>query len=273
MIRSGLVKIPIGMAAIVLLLYLAALAALAVEQRKFLFLPGGEVVEPQQAGLHKAQALYLTTEDGETLFAWYKPPAPDKPLLLYFHGNGGNLAIQAGMLQAITAAGNGVLAVEYRGYPGSTGSSSEQGLLLDAEAAYAKAQALGIPDAKIVVFGQSLGSGVAVALAARHKVGALVLDSPFTSAQAVASRLYWMFPVGWVMKDPFHSDERITKVTAPLLIVHGTADPVIPFDLGETLFGLANQPKTFIKVNGMGHLAIGAALPQVLDWIGRTVRS
>lgn len=262
-------KLLIILAALAATLYLAAFAALAFAQRSFVFQPGGEVVTPAIAG---AQVLHLDTEDGQKLLAWYVAPAPNKPLILYFHGNGGNLTIQTELLRALIAGGSGLLAVEYRGYPGSTGSPSEHGLLIDAEAAYAKVLALGVPAERIVVVGQSLGSGVAVALAARHKVGAVVLDSPFTSALAVASRLYGMFPVRWVMLDPFHSDERIGRVQAPLFIVHGTADPVIPFQFGKALFELANQPKTFLPVEGAGHLSIYYVLPQVRAWIDGVMR-
>ena len=257
-------KFLIFVAALAVALYLAAFAALAFAQRSFVFQPGGEVLPPAIAG---AEVLKLRTEDGETLIAWHVAPAPGKPLLLYFHGNGGNLTLQTELLRALIAGGNGLMAVEYRGYPGSTGSPSERGLLLDAEAAYAKALALGTAPERIVVVGQSLGSGVAVALAVRHEVGAVVLDSPFTSALAVASRLYGMFPVRWVMLDPFPSDERIVKVKAPLLVVHGTADGVIPFEFGKGLYDLANQPKTFMPVEGAGHLSLGYVLPQVRTWI------
>lgn len=257
-------KFLILLAALAAALYLAAFAALAFAQRSFIYLPSGEASAPAIPG---AEGIKLDTRDGETLLAWYRAPASDKPLILYFHGNGGNLAIQAEMLAALSAGGYGLMAVEYRGYPGSTGSPSEKGLILDAEAAYAKVLALGTPAERIVVVGQSLGSGVAVALASGHKIGALVLDSPFTSALAVASRLYGMFPVRWVMLDPFHSDERIGKVTAPLFIVHGSADPVIPFEFGKALFELANQPKTFVPVEGAGHLSLGYVLPEVRAWI------
>ncbi len=257
-------KVLIILAAVVAALYLAAFAALAFTQRSFIYLPDGEASAPALAG---AEIVRLDTADGEKLHAWYRAPAAGKPLILYFHGNGGNLTIQAGLLQALTTGGYGLMAVEYRGYPGSSGSPSEKGLILDAEAAYAEVLALGTPAERIVVVGQSLGSGVAVALAARRKVGALVLDSPFTSALAVAQRIYGMFPVRWVMLDPFHSDQRIAKVTVPLLIVHGTADSVIPFEFGRALFELANQPKTFVPVEGAGHLSLGHVLPEVRAWI------
>jgi fermentation-respiration switch protein FrsA (DUF1100 family) len=164
-----------------------------------------------------------------------------------------------------------LLAVEYRGYPGSTGSPSEQGLLSDGAAGYAKALALGVPAARIVAMGESLGTGVAVDLAARHEIGALVLDSPYSSTADVAATRYWMFPVRLLMRDQFRSDAKVAKVKAPVLMVHGTADATIPIRFGEKLFALANEPKQFVRVEGEGHLALGSVIPQVLQWIDQTM--
>jgi len=160
----------------------------------------------------------------------------------------------------LTETGDGLLGVEYRGYPGSTGSPSEEGLLRDGEATYAKALELGFPADHIVAMGESLGTGVAVDLAARHPVAALVLDSPFSATVDVAAARYWMFPVRLLMRDQFRSDERIGKVSAPVLMVHGTADRTIAIGFAERLFALANEPKTFMRVSGAGHLALGEVI-------------
>jgi uncharacterized protein len=252
-------------------LYLLALAALAFGQRKLLYFPYAREVAPASIGLPKAEILYLQTDDGERLLAWFIAPSPDRPLILYFHGNANGLADRSERFQALTTSGDGLLAVEYRGYPGSTGSPSEAGLLSDGEAGYRKALTLGVPPARIVAMGESLGSGVAVDLAARHKVGALVLDSPYSSIVDVAAARYWMFPVRLLMRDPFHSDEKIGGVAAPALIVHGTADATIPIRFAEKLFALAKEPKEFVRVEGAGHLALGSVIPQVLQWIDRTM--
>jgi len=145
-----------------------------------------------------------------------------------------------------------LVALSYRGYGGSTGTPSEVGLIADAETAYAFAAAH-VPAARIAAFGESLGSGVAVALASRHPVGRVVLEAPFTSAADVAARTYWYLPVRALMKDPFRSDARIGQIKAPLLIMHGTRDGVVPFALGERLFALANEPKRFVRFADGGH--------------------
>jgi fermentation-respiration switch protein FrsA (DUF1100 family) len=252
-------------------LYCVALAAVAVYQRKLMYFPQSVEVAPAAAGLPQARVLGLKTADGESLVAWYIAPAPGKPLILYFHGNGGGLELRNVRFQKLTETGDGLLAVEYRGYGHSSGTPSEEGLHLDGEAGYAEALALGAAPKTIVVMGESLGSGVAVPLAARHDVGALVLDSPFSSAADVAASLYWMFPVRLLMRDQFRSDEAIGAVHAPVLIVHGDADRVTPIRFAEKLYALANEPKRFIRVEGAGHLALGQAIPKVLDWIGSAI--
>jgi fermentation-respiration switch protein FrsA (DUF1100 family) len=257
--------------AVCILIYLVALAALAFGQRKLLYFPYAREVPPASVGLANAESLYLETEDAERLLAWYVAPAPGRPLILYFHGNANGLADRGARFQKLTETGDGLLAVEYRGYPGSTGSPSEEGLLRDGEATYAKAIALGLPAARLVVMGESLGTGIAVDVASRHPIGALVLDSPYSSIADVAAARFWMFPVRRLMRDQFHSDEKIGKVAAPVLMAHGSSDMTVPIRFGERLFALANQPKEFIRVDGAGHLALGLVIPQVLRWIDQTM--
>lgn len=159
------------------------------------------------------------------------------------------------------------MALEYRGYGGSTGSPSEEGLHRDAEAGYETALALGAAPKDIVVMGESLGAGVAVPLAARHEVGAVVLDSPFSSIVDVAAAHFWMFPVRILMRDRFRSDLVIGSVHAPLLVVQGDTDEVTPIRFAEKLYALANEPKRFIRVEGAGHLALGFKIPEALRWL------
>ena len=252
-------------------LYLALFVGLFFGQRKILFRCDAAEVDPATLGLN-AQTLRLKTEDGESLVAWSFPPtAPGRPLILYFHGNAGGLDLRVERFRAMAEAGMGLLAIEYRGYASSTGSPSERGLKLDGEAAYAAAIRSGVSPERIVALGESLGSGVAVALAARHKIGALVLDSPYSSIADVAAATYWFVPVRALLRDPFHNDLLIGSVTAPTLIVHGTKDLVVPIRFGEKLFALANSPKEFWRVEGAPHLAMGERLAETLDWIDRTV--
>jgi fermentation-respiration switch protein FrsA (DUF1100 family) len=257
--------------AVCLWIYLIALVLVALGQRKILYFPYGAEVAPASVGLGEAEVLHLTTEDDETLLAWFIAPKPGRSLILYFHGNANGLADRGERFRVLTAQGDGLLAVEYRGYPGSTGRPTETGLLRDGEAAYLRALALGVPASRIVAMGESLGSGVAVDLAARRKVGALVLDSPYSSIADVAAARFWMFPARLLLQDQFHSDEKIHRVSAPVLMVHGTADRNVPLRFGERLFALARSPKRLIPVVGAGHLAMGEKLADVLAWIDQAV--
>jgi fermentation-respiration switch protein FrsA (DUF1100 family) len=256
--------------AVCIALYAALVAGLYFGQRKILFRCDAAEVDPAAIGL-KADIVRLKTEDGESLLAWSIPPAPGRPVILYFHGNAGGLDLRVERFRAMAEAGIGLLGIEYRGYASSTGSPSERGLKLDGEATYAAAIASGVAPERIVPLGESLGSGVAVALAARHKVGALVLDSPYSSIADVAAATYWFVPVRALLRDPFRNELLIGSVKAPTLIVHGTKDAVVPIRFGEKLFGLANPPKDFWRVEGAAHLAMGERLAETLDWIAQTV--
>jgi uncharacterized protein len=253
------------------MLYAAAFVVLFVGQRKILFWAHADEVDPKTLGL-KAETLRIKTEDGESLLAWSIPPAPGRPLILYFHGNTGGLDLRVNRFHAMAKAGMGLMAIEYRGYASSTGRPTERGLKLDGEAAYAAAIASGVAPERIVTLGESLGSGVAVSIAARRKVGALVLDSPYSSIADVAAATYWFVPVRALLRDPFRNDLLIGSVNAPTLMVHGTADRVVPVRFGEKLFALANPPKAFWRVEGAGHLAMDERLADTLDWITRTVQ-
>jgi uncharacterized protein len=253
-------------------LYGLLVIGLYLGQRRILFPRDAAETDPSTLGL-KAEILRLKTEDGESLLSWRIPPLAGRPLILYFHGNSGGIDLRFERFRAIAEAGMGLLAIEYRGYASSTGSPTEHGLKLDGEAAYAAAIASGVAPERIVPLGESLGSGVAVALAARHKVGALVLDSPYSSIADVAAAAYWFVPVRALLRDPFRNDLLIGSVDAPTLIVHGTKDRVVPIRFGEKLFALAGPPKEFWPVEGAAHLALGERFAETLDWIARTVAS
>ena len=233
--------------------YAAGLAVLFFAQRAFLFpVPTAARTSPQQAGFPEAEEHVLDTADGEKVIVWHVPAKPGHPVVLFFHGNGDFLAGRVGRFRGITADGTGLVALSYRGYAGSTGAPSEQGLLNDAEAAYVFTTARYKAD-QIVVWGFSLGTGVAVALAADAPVGRLILEAPYTSTADVAASLFWFLPVRLVMRDQFHSDERIARVNVPLLIMHGEKDPAISIRFGERLFALAHEPKQFVRFPDGGH--------------------
>lgn len=238
---------------VVAVVYLGGLLWLYLKQREMLFpIPPVGRTAPAAAGLPEAEEHVLTTADGEKIIVWHVPAKPGRPVVLFFPGNGDFLAGLVARFKAITADGTGLVGLSYRGYAGSSGSPSEQGLLQDAAAAYAFTAARYRADA-IVLWGFSLGTGAAVAIAAEHPVGKLILEAPYTSTVDVAAALFPYAPIRLMMRDPFHSDRRIAGVTAPLLIMHGTADPVIPLGFGERLFSLAHEPKQMVRFPGGGH--------------------
>jgi fermentation-respiration switch protein FrsA (DUF1100 family) len=233
--------------------YLAGLVLLFAKQRSMLFpIPTAERTAPAAAGFPQAEEHVLTTSDGEKVIVWHVPPKPGRAVVLFFPGNGDFLAGRVSRFNGITADGTGLVALSYRGYAGSTGAPSEQGLLLDAAAAYGFATER-YDARRIVAWGFSLGTGVAVAVASGHLVGRLILEAPYTSTADVAASLFRFVPIRLLMRDQFRSDQRIARVTVPLLVMHGTNDPAIPIAFGERLFALAHEPKKLVRFPDGGH--------------------
>ena len=232
--------------------YLGLLALLYVAQRSLMYFPERTRTPPAAAGLSEAEEVVLDTADGERVIVWHLAPRGDGNVVLYFHGNGGALRYRADRFRAFTADGTGLVALSYRGFGGSTGSPTEAGLISDAAAAYAFAATRYAP-ARIVVWGESLGSGVAVALAAEHPVGRVVLEAPYSSALDIGAAAYPFAPVRLLMKDQFRSDLRIEQVTAPVLVLHGERDTVVPIAFGERLYALIKSPKRFVRFRDGSH--------------------
>jgi fermentation-respiration switch protein FrsA (DUF1100 family) len=239
---------------IVVSMYAGVLLALFVLQRGMIFAP--MTTHADVSMLVGAEEIKLTTSDGETLVAWYLPPQSDKPLIVYFHGNSGTLTNRALKFQVLAREGFGVLAVSYRGYGGSTGAPSEQGLYTDARAAMAKAHALGFADDRLIVFGESLGTGVAVQMATEFVVRALVLESPYTSIANRSQELYPYLPVYWLVRDRFDSLAKIPAIQSPLLVLHGEDDPTIPPAHGRALLAAASGVKEGVFLPGVAHTDI-----------------
>jgi fermentation-respiration switch protein FrsA (DUF1100 family) len=233
--------------------YIAGLAALFFAQRSLIFpIPTTVRTAPRAAGFGDAEEHALSTSDGERVIVWHVAARPNHGVVVYLPGNGDFLAGLVARFRDIVADGTGLVALSYRGYAGSSGTPSEQGLLNDAAAAYAFAAKLYDPR-QIVLWGFSLGSGVAVALAADHPVGGLILEAPYTSIADVAAAAFPLMPARYLLKDQFRSDERIVRVKAPLLVMHGERDSTISISFGEKLFARANTTKQFVRFPEGGH--------------------
>ncbi len=244
-----------GLGAFLLCVYAIAVVAMYFSQRAFVY-PGDPTrVAPVALGLTSVIEQRLATPDGAELIVWRRQPAPGKPTLLYFHGNGGNLASRAYRIQQFANAGLGLFMMSYRSYSGSTGTPDEDTIMADARLAYDALRQDGVPARQIIAYGESLGTGVATILSADPDVavGAVILDAPYTRLPDVAARRYWFLPVSWLSTEWFASIEHIGQINAPLLVLHGSEDPLIPHQMGKRLFDAAGEPKTFRLFDGGHH--------------------
>jgi uncharacterized protein len=239
----------------VALIWIGVVAVFTASQRRLLYFPDPTRVPPESAGLAGVSEETVTTPDGITLITWWSPPKPGKPVIVYFQGNGGNMAVRAERVRLLQSTGAGVLMLGYRGYSGSGGTPSEAALIADGNLIIKRLIERGTPSKRIVAFGESLGTGIAVQMAAAHGLGGVILDSPYTSLPDVAATHYPFLPAHWFMWDQYNSLARIGQVRAPLLIVHGELDTVVPVALGQRLFEAANEPKRLVRLAGLGHVA------------------
>lgn len=222
-------------------LYLAANRAVYYPMRY----PNGWWQAQAQVG---AADVWLRASDGVRLHAWWIEPPGARIATLFLHGNAGNITHRVTHIQEITAAGSSVLMLDYRGYGKSEGRPTERGLYADAEAGYEYLRSLGKP---IVAHGESLGTAVAVDLAAKRPCAGVVLEAPFPSARAVAASV---LPVlGPLLIFSYNSASKIQRVHAPLLFIHGDRDSIVPLELGRALFRAAREPKAFWTVPGADH--------------------
>jgi hypothetical protein len=240
-------------AGLVLLGYLVVCAVMFLSQRKLQYAPGRLAPAPAEAGFAGVTEVALTASDGTPLVLWHAAAEPGAMTVLYFQGNAGEIADRPRRWAAYRAAGLGVAYLSYRGFGGSGGEISEAGLHMDADAAYDWLLAQGVAPDRLALVGESLGSGVAVRLAAERPVAALMLEAPYTSAAEVAALRYGWLPVRLLMLDQFRSIDLIGRLKAPILIQHGEADATIPFALGQALFAAAPEPKVFRAIPGAGH--------------------
>ncbi|WEX89513.1 alpha/beta hydrolase [Sinorhizobium garamanticum] len=229
--------------------YASLVGLMYLSQRSLLY-PGASAA-PAAARASWGENVSIETPDGETLHGLYSQGEFDKPCVLLFFGNGDHADNYGFLAQALAARGIGLLAISYRGYPGSTGSPSEAGLLTDGIAAF---DWLSVRSKSgIVVLGRSLGTGVAVNTAGQRPAVGVILVFPYLSVLSVAQARYPFIPVALLMTDPFRSDLNIAKVKQPKLFIHGRRDDSIPLSSGEALYRIAPEPKQMRIYDGSGH--------------------
>lgn len=233
--------------------YLAVSVWMFISQRQLMYFPEPERIAPKDEGLADIEERHLRAEDGADVIAWYGKAKPGQPTLLYFHGNAGSLASRSERIRKYTNRGRGIYMMSYRGYSGSTGTPSEVNNVADAKRAYNDLIGLGVRPQDVIVYGESLGSGVAVQVAAEKQISGLVLDAPYTSMVELAASRYRWLPVRPMLLDRYESDSFIGRVRCPLLIIHGEKDETIPVAMGRTLFAAANEPKQLITFPNAGH--------------------
>ena len=244
---------PIKIAMTMATLYALVVVAGYILQRRLIYHPDTRQVSPAEAGLQNVAALRIPAPDGESVVAWYGKARPGKPTLLYFHGNGGTLDIRAPRIERFMGEGWGVLMMTYRGYGGSTGEPSEANNVADAVRTFDTLVASGVPADHIVLYGESLGTGVAAEVATKRPAAGLILDAPFTSVADIGARAFWYLPVRLLLSDRYDTRSIIGRIHMPLLILHGALDGTVPVDMGRTLARLANEPKTFVEFPKGGH--------------------
>ncbi len=237
----------------VLVAALVIVAASALQQF-LIYHPDRQRIAPAEVGLMDVVEREILTPDGNSVLAWWSPPKPGRPTVLYFHGNAGALADRTGRIRRFQEAGFGLFMMAYRGYGGSTGKPTERDNVADGKRAFDAVIGEGIDAGEIFIFGESLGTGVAVQVAAQRNGAGLILDAPFTSMLDLAHLHYPYLPADVFLRDRYETIRHIAKVNMPLLVVHGAGDVVIPLGMGEAVYNAAQGDKELVNVEDAGHL-------------------
>lgn len=265
----------INLAGMSVALYVIVVVAAWLGQRHLMYVPDRARVAPDAAGLANVREHVLRASDGECILSWRADGDPGRPTILYLHGNAGNLASRADRFQRYQSRGFALLMMSWRGYSGSSGNPTEANNVADARLAYDTLRAQGVRSEDIVVYGESLGSGVAIQLAAERPVAALVLDAPYTSIIDVALLTYPYLPVRPLLIDRYESDRHIARVKAPVLVLHGERDAVIPVHMGRAIHRMSPEPKKLALFPQGGHIDLDdyGAVDVVAAWIDETLGS
>lgn len=248
-----------GIGTLVLLVagaYCSVLVGLYLAQDRLLYLPEvpsrALTASPRMVGLNHEE-VYFRAADGIRLHGWYLPSDPQRAVVLFCHGNAGNISHRLDLLRIFSDLGLSVFIFDYRGYGRSEGRPSEQGTYRDGEAAWRYlTEEQGITEKDIVVFGHSLGAAIGAHVAAQYRPAALVMQSAFTSVPELAAGLYPLLPARWLSRFRYDNRHLLGNVDSPVLVIHSREDEIIPYAHGERLFAVAGEPKQFLELRG-GH--------------------
>ena len=233
--------------------YLSILIFLFVFQRNILFVPDRSTPRLTETNVSEMSEVSIETTDGLSLTSWFYRGKVEKPLIIYFQGNAGNISDRDYKARFLIDNDYSVLLLGYRGYGGNKGQPSEEGLSKDGEAALEFAKRENFEASNIILYGESLGTGVVVDLGTLTKFKGIVLEAPYTSIEALAKKRYWFVPVRYLLKDKFDSISKVSQLTSPTLVLHGDSDQVIDLDYGKQLYDAIPQPKNFAAFHGGGH--------------------
>jgi uncharacterized protein len=268
----GLLKLIV----VIVLGYLGLIAVMYLAQRRLQYFPDKNPPgKPADVGLKDMQTVTVTTVDDLELVAWFATPNHKTgKIVIIYHGNAGNIANRAIKAAHFMERGYGVFMCEYRGYGGNPGKPTEEGFYIDARAAIKWLEDKGYTTGQFVIYGESIGTGVAVQMATEIHPRQLILEAPFSSATDVAKRSYGFIPVEKLILDRFDSIAKISMIKTSLFIIHGDEDAVIPIDLSKKLFEFANHPKEFITIERGGHSDLYShhAGHVIGDWLDKQVK-
>ncbi len=247
-------KTLINLLSIAVGIYVLLLLALYLLQNKMVFLPNmpgrALTASPGDMGL-EYEDVSLATSDGERLHGWYVPAPDSRGVIVFFHGNAGNISHRLDSVAIFHQLGLDTLIIDYRGYGQSTGKTTEQGTYLDAQAAWSYLDdERRIPANRIIVFGRSLGGAIGAWLGARHTPAGVIIESSFTSGADIAHRLYPFVPTRLITRLRYPVAEYASRLECPVLVVHSRDDEIIPFDMGQSIYAAVTQRKSFLELRG-----------------------
>ena len=237
---------------VLLLVYFFIIIFLFFYQRKLLYHPGENNYLDDASLNHKIEKIYIPSD--QKLVAWYFKKNPKYKTLLFFHGNAGKIDNRIYKLNELSKLDLNYLIFAYRGFSGNDGKPSEKGLYKDARAVKYWLNLNNIQDNEIILYGESLGTAIAVDLAKEFDFSGIILESPFTSMQKLAKIYYPYLPIKLLLKDKYKTDEKMQSISSSILVMHGKQDKIVPFFMGEKIFDLAKNPKYSFFVDYDDHM-------------------